>query len=289
MSVLHLVELGDRGRLELTGTDRVRFLQGMVTADVAALAPGQGARAAMLTPKGRVVADMLVLAESDRFLITTEPALRVSLRETLERYIVMDDAALADVTDATRELGVYGADARARVMPLAARLRACEAPLGVHLMGPPSEVSAARARLIAGGARELDAAAAEVLRVEHGITKYGAEISTDVLPLEAGLDQAISHTKGCYIGQEPVARVTTRGHVNKRIVGLRCARLPHPGDRVAGPDRPDAGTVTSVAESPRAGALALAFLHRSLWEPGTTVTVGQGITAEVAALPMVSW
>jgi len=278
---LGVLDLSMRGRLVLRGADRVRFLQGMVTNDVEQLAVGASLRAAMLTPKGRVVADMLVRKEDDSFLVTTDPTLREKLREAFDRHIIMDDVTLEDVTEKTGEVGVYGADARA-----VEGLTVLSAPLGLHLVGDRDKCAAAMSAL--GGAK-LDEAAVEVLRIERGVSKYGAEISEDVLPLEAGLDDAISHTKGCYVGQEPVARVTARGHVNKKIVGLVCAAPVKAGDVVASPDRPDAGVVTSATQSPTLGKpIALAFLHRTLWTPGTRVSVG-GVEAEVAELPFVKW
>jgi folate-binding protein YgfZ len=281
---LGVVDLRTRGRLVLRGADRVRFLQGMVTNEVEKLAVGASVRAAMLTPKGRVVADMLVRKEEDSFLVTTDASLREKLREGFDRHIIMDDVTIEDVTEKTGEIGVLGAEARA-----VQGLVELATPLGLHLVGDPAACSRAIDELVAAGAVRLDDAAVETLRIERGVSKYGAEISEEVLPLEAGLDDAISHTKGCYVGQEPVARVTARGHVNKKIVGLLCAAPVKPGDIVAAADRPEAGVVTSATVSPALGKpIALAFLHRSLWTPGTKVTVG-GVDAEVAELPFVKW
>jgi folate-binding protein YgfZ len=279
-----VIDLSSRGRLRMRGGDRVRFLQGMVTNDVEKLAAGSSLRAAMLTPKGRVVADMLIRMDEDSFLVTTDASLHEKLREALDRHIIMDDVTLEDVTDSTGEIGVYGADAK----PIEG-LTVVQAPLGLHLIGDREACARAMEALVGQGAARLDDAAVEVMRIERGVTKYGAEISEDVLPLEAGLDDAISHTKGCYVGQEPVARVTARGHVNKKIVGLVCAAPVKPGDVVAAPDRPDAGVVTSATQSPVLGKpIALAFLHRSLWTPGTKLKVGD-VDVEVAELPIVKW
>ena len=289
MKGVGVVDVSARGRLLLGGGDRVRFLQGMVTNDVAALGEGTSCRAAMLDPKGHVLADMLVRAEPDAFLVSTEPELRGPLLALFDRHIIVDDVTLADESNATAELAVYGAGA-AEAAARASGLRILLAPLGAHVVGEPALVRGFADELHSGGAVLLDAEAVEALRIERGVTRWGREISPDVLPLEAGLDDAISHTKGCYVGQEPVARVTTRGHVNKKVVGLLCAALPAAGDRVSAASRPDAGMVTSAVQSPTLGRpIALAFLHRSLLEPGTGVTVGQGIAAEVAALPFVVW
>ena len=279
-----VIDLSARGRLSLRGADRVRFLQGMVTNDVEQLPVGGSLRAAMLTPKGRVVADMLVLKLEDSFLVTTDASLREKLREAFDRHIIMDEVTLEDVTDTTGEIAFYGA----RPLPVDG-LWVVRAPLGLHLVGERDACARALASLVASGVAPLSDAAVEIMRVERGVARYGAEISEEVLPLEAGLDDAISHTKGCYVGQEPVARVTARGHVNKKIVGLVCAAPVEVGDVVAAPDRPDAGVVTSAVQSPALGKpIALAYLHRKLWEPGTRVTVA-GVDAEVAGLPLVKW
>jgi folate-binding protein YgfZ len=281
---LGVVDLRARGRFVLRGADRVRFLQGMLTNEVEKLAAGQSVRAAMLTPKGRVIADMLVRKEEDSFWVTTDALLRDKLREAFDRHIIMDDVTLDDVTDKTGEIGVYGAQAHG--VP---GLAVLQAPLGLHLVGDTPACERALLTLVAGGAVGLDDAAVERLRIERGVSRYGAEISEEVLPLEAGLDDAISHTKGCYVGQEPVARVTTRGHVNKKIVGLVCSAAVKPGDVVSSADRSEAGVVTSATQSPTLGKpIALAFLHRSLWAPGTQVTVG-AVPAEVTELPFVKW
>jgi folate-binding protein YgfZ len=279
-----VVDLSARGRLRLRGADRVRFLQGMVTNDVDKLAVGASLRAAMLTPKGRVVADMLIRKDEDSFLVTTDPSLREKLRDALDKHIIMDDVTVEDVTEKTGEIGVYGAEAK----PVEG-LTVVLAPLGLHLVGERAACARAMDSLVAEGALKLDDAAVEILRVERGVSKYGAEISEEVLPLEAGLDDAISHTKGCYVGQEPVARVTARGHVNKKIVGLICAAPVKAGDVVAATDRPDAGVVTSSGHSSTLGKpIALAFLHRSLWTPGTKLKAGS-VDVEVAELPFVKW
>jgi folate-binding protein YgfZ len=292
MSALGVIDRSARGRLRLTGQDRVRFLQGMLTSDVAALAPGQSQRAALLTPKGRVVADMIVLAQADAFLVTTDPELREKLGVALDHYVVMDDVVIEDVTAASAEGAVYGPGARELLgRAAAAGLAPLEVPLGLHVVGAAEAVARFLDQRVGEGARRLDEAACEVMRVERGVTRYSIEITEEVLPLEAGLDDAISLTKGCYVGQEPVARVTARGHVNKKIVGLRCEQPVEPGQVVAGPERPEAGQVTSACESAAAGGpIALAYLHRSLWEPGTAVRVGPaGSPATVAALPFVDW
>jgi folate-binding protein YgfZ len=200
----------------------------------------------------------------------------------------MDDVTIRDQSDETAELGLYGAGAAA-MRPQVERsgLRVLTAPLGLHVIAASADLDALARELALA---PLTPEAVEVMRIERGVSRYGAEISEDVLPLEAGLDDAVSLSKGCYIGQEPVARVTARGHVNKKIVGLVCASPVAPGDALVAPDRKEAGRVTSAAQSATLGRpIALAYLHRSLWAPGTQIATSQGVSCEVAALPLVAW
>jgi folate-binding protein YgfZ len=138
-------------------------------------------------------------------------------------------------------------------------------------------------------APRVDDAAWEVLRVEAGRPRYGVDVDEDRLILEAGMDDAVSLTKGCYLGQEVVARATARGHINRKLVGLRLSDGPAtPGAKLSGPGRDDAGLVTSSVVSPRFGPIALGYVHRTLWDEGTELKVHDPAgerTAKVSALP----
>lgn len=309
----------ERARLTLTGPDARRFLHGMCTNDILALQPGRSCRAAMLTVKGKLLGDFTVLDRGEAGLFLEMQA-RVggALRGALDRHLIMDDATVTDVSGEVGQLGVYGdgAGALLGVAGLAANQAAPlavpggafgdgawvvpSAELGVegfHVFGPPATVAALRAHLLAGGATELPGAEAETLRVEAGTPLFGADMDEDRMPMEAGLDDAVSHTKGCYLGQEVVVRLRDRGHLNRKLVGLRLegldagAALPAAGTRLAHESRPSAGTLTSVVRSPRLGAIALGYAHRSVWEPGTALALVDeagarlGPTAVVVPLP----
>jgi len=270
----------------------------MVTNDIEAMKPGEGCRAAMLTVKGKTVAELVVYAEAEQLLVELDGELRQKVHDYLEKHIVMDDVELADVTADLRELGVYGDDARAAIEQ--ALGRSFEALEPYHLTQVGAVRIAATPELgmpgfhlfgelpVAG--TTVDDAAWEVLRVEAGRPRYGVDVDEDRLILEAGMDDAVSLTKGCYLGQEVVARATSRGHINRKLVGLRLDgdRPVAAGAKLSGPERPDAGLVTSSVISPRLGAIALGYLHRSLWEEGTELTVhdrdGER-KARVTALP----
>ncbi|HEY7954143.1 MAG TPA: glycine cleavage T C-terminal barrel domain-containing protein [Polyangia bacterium] len=293
--------LDGRARFRLTGPDRVRFLHGLVTNDIKALGPGQGCRAAMLTVKGKTLCELAIYADEEALDLELDGELREKIRATLEKHMMMDDVELTDRTDETRELGVYGDGARAAIEralssplpPLApyhhvtvGGVRVAAAPElavdGYHLVGELGGIT------IEGDA--IDDARWEILRVEAGRPRYGVDVDEDRLILEAGMEDAVSLTKGCYLGQEVVARATARGHINRKLVGLTLGGEGEAsrGARLSGAGRDEAGLITSSVVSPRFGPIALGYVHRSLWEPGTALTVhdpkGER-TARVVALP----
>jgi folate-binding protein YgfZ len=271
----------------------------------------------MLTPKGKLLADLVVYADADQLLVELDGALRDRIGPVLERHIIVDDVELTDVTDQSLETGVYGAGAAAAIRE---RLGVDVAELppyhhrpivgrGVGDEGLPGEVVSARVarnpwlgipgfhvigqRTLADLGVALSDEEAEVYRVEAGTPRYGVDMDEERLILEAHLEDAISMTKGCYLGQEVVARATSRGHIHRKLWGLILdGDAPAAaGAKVSAPAQKDGGHVTSSVISARVGApIALAYLHRSLWEPGTEVAVeggGQARRARVAALPFV--
>lgn len=253
-----IVDQSGWGQLEVSGSDRVRFLQGMLTNDVAAIPPGQFRRAAALNVKGRVLAIVDVVDEGEAFFVLTEPTTAEKLRVLLDRHAIADDVIFTTVSRA-----VY------RVWDSAAAVWAAP-PFFGPLPGPASSDA------------EVD-----VRRVEAGLPRYGVDVSEDYFPFEAHLEAAISMTKGCYIGQEVVARAHARGHANKLLRGLRIAGeggAVAPGTIIAAAAREDAGKVTSSVVSPDLGAIALGYVHKSAWDPGTSVRLGER-TATVVELP----
>jgi len=311
-----LFRMAERGVIEVGGADRVRWLNGMVTNDVAALAPGgrSGCPALLLTPKGGIVADLHVLLHEETFWLDLERAALPGVLERLQKYVIADDVLLADRSPALARLGLEGPAAGA-VLTVAAGeapdlaagaarelavggIRVLAAAFGwsaeraFQLFVPAGEEERLAALLRAAGAAhglvEGDAAALEVLRVEAGIPRLGRELGPDVLPPEARLEAAISYTKGCYTGQEIVARLRSRGQVKHLLVGLTLegGAPPAPGAEVRVGEAL-AGAVTSAALSPERGPIALGFLRRPHDAPGTAVRVA-GIPARVEALPLVA-
>ena len=309
-----LIDRSERGKIEVTGKDRATFLHGLVSNDVKGLTPGQGNESALLDVHGKVTALLAVHCLADRLVLETDGRLAEPLLSGIDRYLFSERAELEDVTAAWGILTVAGPNARKIV----------EQALGAavpdlshwHHVVVPWEAGGAPGRPDGGdgggrlrrldssrpvspdsgsgsreaGARPIGREAWDVLRLEAGEVRYGVDVDGSTLLLEAPLDHAYSMNKGCYLGQEVVARVTYRGHVNRKIVGFRFAdaRVPSPGARVVVAGR-EVGRITSAAVSPALGVtLALGFLRREHWEPGTRVEVQAGdetLSAEVTALP----
>jgi folate-binding protein YgfZ len=255
----------------------------MVTNDIKALQPGQGCHAALLTTRGKMQADLVVYCDEDQLLLELDAPLREKIKQALAAHMVVDDVELADLTDETQEWGVYGDQAFPGLeLPdyhfvMRDGVRTARTPeLGVrgfHVFGP------------APAGEPLSEEEAEVLRVEAGRPLYGQDMGEDRLPIEAGIPDAVSFTKGCYLGQEVIARATNLGHINRKLVGLRLAAPVAPGTRLSAPSKPEAGVVTSSVVSPRLGPIALAYVHRTLWDPGTRLTLPDGSPARVSGLP----
>ncbi len=272
---LTLWERWPRGLLELRGTDRASFLQGMVSNDVKALAPGQSCHAALLDTTGHVLADLHVHAFADALIVETDPACFEVLSQTLSKFLIMEDVTLTDVSADWAVVTVL--EAGAGTLPGEKRPSSAPFPAAFDLW-LAAEDSPDR-----HGVATLTDDEAETLRVEAGTPKWGHELSPSVLLPEAGMEDAVSYTKGCYVGQEIIARLQARGQANR---GLRFvlladdAPVPPVGSTVHVPeDGPEPGReigrITSAVASPRRGgqALALAFIRKEYFADGTPVTV----------------
>lgn len=278
-------DLSSHGKLLLRGADRARFLHGMVTNDVNGLRPGRGCHAAMLTIKGKLLGDLRVYCDPEALLVEIDPEATAKIRAALEQHVIADDVTIEDLTALLREWGVYGEGARAAVEALVGPLPEL-APLAHVTLGDLRVVAAHDLgldgyRLFGGAAaarpegRTLSEEEAEVLRVEAGEPRYGRDMGEEHLPIESRLDAAISSTKGCYLGQEVIVRATQQGRINRRLVGLKLdgATAAAPGAKLSHPSRPEAGTITSSVVSPRFGPIALGYVHRTVWAPGTSLVV----------------
>jgi tRNA-modifying protein YgfZ len=292
-----LIDRSERGKLALTGPEAKEFLHGQVTNDIEGLEAGQGCYAAFLTPKGKMLGDLRVLDVGDELLLDTERVALQELFNMIHRYKLGRAVELHKRTLETALFSVIGPDARGilRAEDLPATEHAnrrstiaghpvvlAATDLGVDVFCAAEHADEVRAALAADPA---DEAAAEVLRVEHGRPRYGIDLDDSVIPQEAGLNErAVSFEKGCYVGQETVARLHYRGKPNRHLRGLRLSAPAETGAPLRLGER-EVGRLGSVVESPRFGPIALAIVRREA-EPGSTLTVGEnGLTAEVVELP----
>lgn len=280
-----LVERTERACLALTGSDRRSFLQGLVTNDVLALGPGQSCYAAMLTPQGRMITDLHVHETGDQLLLDVPKELASALAARLDQSIFSEDAAVQQVSFVHLTVGSDLALSQvARSVPgmVIARGLPFDVPL-MDLFVPPPAAPALLDALRQAGVTQVGQDAFDIIRIESGVPRWGADMDEDTIPLEAGIDErAISLTKGCYVGQEVIIRVLHRGHgrVARRLVRLALpdateATLPSPGNALTKDDR-DVGRLTSVAWSPRLGGIALGYVHRDFVAPGTEVAYAGG-------------
>ena len=277
------VRRDDRGRLRLRGADRLSYLHGLLTNDIASLQAGASRYAALLTAQGRMIADMNVHELGDMVLIELARSLADPIREHLDRFVITEDVTVEDVTVSLTQVGLYGPGAAAVLAalrePPAITIASTDAGVpGFELMVPIERADGLMASLAAAGAIEVDGGVIELTRIEAGIPKFLVDMDTTTIPLEAGIeDRAISMTKGCYVGQEVIVRVLHRGggRVAKKLVVLRLSAAVERDDRLWSGDR-EIGKVTSAADSPRFGAIALGYVQRDFAEPGTAVTVKKG-------------
>jgi folate-binding protein YgfZ len=287
-----LVDRSYRGKLRLTGAEAAEYLQGQVTNDVEGLSPGEGVYAALLSHKGKMVADMRVLRGPDFLWLDTEPASLPVMLRNAQMFGIGRDVHAEDVSDGYAILSLIGPDARealdvapateehAWVQGEHGMYVATDA--GVDVICPAADAEGVRAAL---GVEAVSEEAAEVIRVESGRPRYGLDMDLDTIPEEAGLnDRAVSFTKGCYVGQETVARLHYKGKPNRHLRGLRLSAPADAGGEIRLGDKV-VGHLGSAVESPAHGPIALALVRREA-NPGDSVAIGtDGVTATVVVLP----
>ena len=302
-----LLDRSERGKLALSGAGAVEFLNGQVTNELATLGPGEGCYAAFLTHKGKMLGDVRVLAVGAggegavrELLLDTERSTLQALFDMIRRFKVGFEVELDKRTlecgllsligpDSQRLAGAeqLGADehchASVEIEGLAAR--AVRSDVGVDLICDADDTAGLRRALEDRGARTVSEQSAECLRIERGRPRYGVDLDDSVIPQEAGLNErAVSFTKGCYVGQETVARLHWRGRPNRHLRGLRLSEPAPSGAELQLGDRA-VGRLASSVISPRLGPIALALVRREA-SPGTILVVGEsGASAEVLELP----
>ena len=300
-----VLDLGHRTLVRAVGPDRVTFLQGMLTNDVTRLGEGDGCWALQLTIQGRVTADVRVAADADALVLDVDVRARDDLTQALEALIIADDVELRPDPDVVL-IGLEGPDA-ASVLDGALGTLSPYAHRGATIAGAavrvvrasevrgPGFVLHARADdairvwdgLVAAGARPAGLVALEGRRIEVGVPRIGLDMGPKTLALEVPVEEAISQTKGCYLGQEVIARGTARGHVNRRLVGLVLEGPEPPGGASLVRDGAEVGQLTSVGrafgrDGGRDGFAALGLVRREHWAEGTELAVRHGHAVTIA-------
>ncbi len=302
-----LIDRSEAGKLLLTGEQAQAFLDGQVSNDIASLEVGHGRYAALLTNKGRMLGDLRAMATDDGLLVLCERVALQALFDQVRRGLIGWQAELHKRTLELGLLSLVGPRseevARAAGLPIpgeeehdvagTASTYVVRTDSGLDVLPEAARAAEVRAALLAAGAVETPEAVAEIVRVEHGRPRYGIDLDESVMPAEAGIvERAVSFTKGCYVGQETVARLHWKGKPNRHLRGLKLSEPVAAGAAVTvagaeGADAREVGRVGSSVVSPTAGPIALAILRREV-APGDHVLVGeQAVEAQVVAPPLV--
>jgi folate-binding protein YgfZ len=292
-------DLGWRAKIALTGGDRVRWLNGMVTNNIRDLAVGHGLYAFLLNPQGHILGDLYAYNRGDSLLVDTDLLQQEKILATFDHYIIMDDVEVADASDKLTAIGMAGSKAREvlravglecpEIAPLeckdlswqqtaVALVRGdCESVECFELWLAPADVGTAWEALVKAGAVPAGTTALELLRIAAGIPRYGQDIRERDLPQETEQQRALNFSKGCYIGQEIVERIRSRGSVHRKFAGFQVdGPLPAPSAKIQA-DGKDVGEITSAASLPLAGGdrpVALGYVRRELAAPGKVLEAG---------------
>jgi folate-binding protein YgfZ len=287
------LDLSARGRIIAAGEDRARLLHAMTTNHIEQLRPGQGCYTFFLNAQGHILSDANLLCLEDRLLVDTEPETRERVRQHLDKYIIADDVTLEDATERTAELAVEGPAAATALAKIGAtvpegeyahaswgehrvaRLSATGQP-GFRIFAAANQKSELIGRLHSAGAAAASPEAARVVRLENARPRYGEDISDSMLPQETQQMHAVHFNKGCYLGQEIVERIRSRGHVNRLLVPVlvESSEAPLKGSKLT-LDGKEAGEITSAAFSPALGkSVALAYIRAECAQPKARLLAG---------------
>jgi len=308
-----IYDLGFRARLSLTGNDRVRWLNGMVTNNIRDLAAGHGVYAFLLNPQGRILGDMYAYNRSDALIVETDRSQVEKIIATFDHYIIMDDVEVMDVSEQQTALGLAGPRARAilnmagievpNLKALQMITPSCNCDCGClectvicsedgpqesyEIWLAPKDAYKTWQALIAAGATPVGSEALEMHRIAAGIPLYGVDIRERDLPQETEQMRALNFNKGCYVGQEIVERIRSRGNVHRKFTGFVVEGAVAPGTKIVAEEK-EVGEVTSIALVPYSSgnqAVALGYIRREVGVPGREVTIGSH-KATVTQLPL---
>jgi aminomethyltransferase len=308
-----LLDMSWQAKLVLAGDDRVRWLNGMVTNNVRDLAPGRGVYSFVLSAQGRIQGDLVAYNRGDYLLITTDREQAPTIAEIFDRYIIMDDVEVADISDKLAAIGVAGPKSREILAAAGLDVSQLEPGQVIDAVWRNVGISIARSAqpqmdgfeiwfasenvdaiwdaLVSAGATPAGSDALELYRIVRGIPRFGVDLRERDLPQETGQQHALNFAKGCYIGQEIVERIRSRGNVHRMFTGFEVqghpvAELPAPGSKVRANDK-DVGEITSAARIPFPSGertLALGYARREVATPGAKVQIGEQ-SAIIQTLP----
>jgi folate-binding protein YgfZ len=309
-STCGVFDLSSRAKISLTGSDRTRWLNGMVTNNIRDLAQGRGVYAFLLNPQGHILGDLYAYNRGESLLVDTDRSQVEKILAVFDKYIIMDDVEVGDFSDKLTAIGIYGPGVREALRGAGLEVQELKTfalqflelewqgiPLTiVHGDNPlvesfelwlaPERAEAVRQALAHAGARPVGTAAFELLRIAAGIPRYGIDVRERDLPQETEQERALNFVKGCYVGQEIVERIRSRGQVRRKFSGFDISgELPGPGSKIQA-DGKDVGEITSAASLPWASGdrrVALGYIRREV-ALGQALDAG-GSRAFVAGLP----
>ena len=312
-----LIDLSSRGRLRVSGSEATMFLNGLITNDMKTLAENRWMPAAFPTVQGRLIGAVRVVRERNSLLIDTDAESHEAVLKTVSRFTLAGDFHVKDLTTETLLLTVQGKRA-VEVVEKAFETSLSELPRdgvvevewqntpvtiirathtaedGFDIVLDSAHGAALRQVLIDAGAQLVDEDVFETLRIEAGISRFGRDMDETNVVTETNLDEAVSYTKGCYVGQEIIVRIKHRGHVAKKLTGLRFQtdRMVQPGTIIKSGEGKEIGKVTSTAFSPKLETtIGLCYVRYEYLKPGTIVMIDPEIAATIAELPFIrgSW
>jgi folate-binding protein YgfZ len=284
-----------RGLIAVWGKEAVQFLDGLISNDMKTLSDGDHMLAAFPNAQGRLLAVVRVLRQGERFIFETEEATREKVFQNLLRFTFAGDFFVEGLSENYKYFEIFGALSEPRAVATGF-LFASRVSNG-HFI-PADSAEGFRDALIANGAVEISDEVYETIRIENGVPKYSVDMDETTIVPELGLDGLINYQKGCYIGQEIIARIHFRGHVAKKLTGLVLSSPPYeggvaeggsgsPGPELSNPDGKNAGRITSVTFSPKVGkTIALGYVRYDYLAPGTELVSGN-ISATVTEMPLV--
>ncbi len=302
-------DLSSRSKISLTGGDRTRWLNGMVTNNIRDLEPGRGVYAFLLNPQGHILGDLYAYNRGETLLLDTDRSQAGKILPVLDKYIIMDDVEVADISEQLSAVGISGPNSRATLRAAGFQVSELKPLQFVEITWHQIDITVVRGdnpqvdsfelwvalgdaervseALLKAGATRVGTAALDLLRIAAGIPRYGVDIRERDLPQETEQECALNFSKGCYVGQEIVERIRSRGQVRRKFTGFAIeGKLPAAGSKIQVEGK-DVGEITSAASLPAGGSerrVALGYIRREAATPGKLVEAG-GSAASVANLP----